>query len=54
MWKADRIWVSGSVQRRFWESPDGRRSRIEVVAENVTINDLSDLEPLIASWAAIR
>ena len=55
--KADRVWVSGSVQRRFWESPDGRRSRIEVVAENVKINDLGDLgdlEPLIASWAAIR
>ena len=52
--KGDRIWVSGSVQRRFWESPDGRGSRIEVVAEKVKVNDLGDLEPLIASWAAIR
>ena len=52
--KADRIWVSGSVQRRFWKSPDGRRSRIEFVADKVKVKDLGDLEPLIASWAAIR
>jgi hypothetical protein len=31
--------VSGSVQRRFWEDADGRRSRIEVVAEHVTFGD---------------
>jgi single-strand DNA-binding protein len=31
----DRLWVSGSVQRRFWSEPDGRRSRIEVVADQV-------------------
>ena len=44
--RGTRIWVCASVQRRFWESPDGRRSRIEVVAEQVTIKDLGDLEPL--------
>lgn len=27
--------VRGSVQRRFWEAPDGRRSRVEVVASSV-------------------
>lgn len=32
-----RVWVSGSIQRRFWSSVDGRRSRIEVVAEQVTL-----------------
>lgn len=35
-----RIWVSGSVQRRFWEAPDGPRSRIEIVASHV--NTCSD------------
>jgi single-strand DNA-binding protein len=30
-----RVWVSGSVQRRFWSEEDSRRSRIEVVAEQV-------------------
>ncbi|HZD22635.1 MAG TPA: single-stranded DNA-binding protein [Acidimicrobiia bacterium] len=35
--KAVRVWVVGSVQRRYWESPDGRRSRLEVVAEQVTV-----------------
>lgn len=44
--KGRRIWVCGSVQRRFWEAPDGRRSRLEVVAEQVNIKDLDDLEPV--------
>ena len=44
--KGERIWVCGSVQRRYWESPDGRRSRIEVVAEQVNLRDLEDLEPV--------
>lgn len=46
--RGQRIWVCGSVQRRFWESSDGRRSRLEVVAEQVKIDDLEDLEPLSA------
>lgn len=44
--KGRRIWVCGSVQRRFWESPDGRRSRLEVVAEQVHLKDVEDLEPI--------
>jgi single-strand DNA-binding protein len=44
--KGQRIWVCGSVQRRFWESPDGRRSRLEVVAEQITIRGVEDLEPM--------
>jgi len=27
-----KVWVLGTVQRRFWSSTDGRRSRLEVVA----------------------
>lgn len=46
--RGQRIWVSGAVQRRFWESPDGQRSRIEVVAEQVKIDELDDLEPVTA------
>lgn len=44
--KGKRIWVCGSVQRRYWEGPDGRRSRIEVVAEQVNFKDVADLEPV--------
>lgn len=44
--KGERIWVCGAVQRRYWESPDGRRSRVEVVAEQVKIRDLDELEPV--------
>ena len=33
--RGDRIWFTGNVQRRFWEAPDGRRSRVEVVAHQV-------------------
>lgn len=46
--KGERIWVCGSVQRRYWESPDGRRSRVEVVAEQVTFKDVEELEPAAA------
>jgi single-stranded DNA-binding protein len=44
--KEMRLWACGSVQRRFWESPDGRRSRLEVVAESVVVGDVGDLEPV--------
>ncbi len=47
--KGDRIWICGAVQRRFWESPDGRRSRIEVVAEQVNFKEVDELEPVSAS-----
>lgn len=45
--KGQRIWVCGSVQRRYWDSPEGRRSRVEVVAEQVTFK-VDELEPLAA------
>jgi single-stranded DNA-binding protein len=31
------LWVAGSVQRRFWSGAEGRRSRVEVVAEQVCL-----------------
>ena len=33
--RGDRVWVAGSVQRRFWSDDHSRRSRIEVVAHHV-------------------
>lgn len=35
----DRVWVAGSVQRRFWDGTDGRRSRLEIVACEVKVRD---------------
>lgn len=46
--KGERVWVCGSVQRRYRESPDGRQSRVEVIAEQVKISDLDELEPVSA------
>ncbi len=46
--KGQRIWACGSLQRRFWESPDGRRSRVEVVAEQITFYEIDELEPVAA------
>ncbi len=34
-----RIWVAGSIQRRFWDAPDGRRSRLEIIADQVHVRD---------------
>ncbi len=44
--KSQRIWVCGAVQRRYWESPDGRKSRIEVIAQEVKLHDVDELEPV--------
>jgi single-stranded DNA-binding protein len=34
-----RVWVAGSIQRRFWDGGDGRRSRVEVIAHHVQSAD---------------
>jgi single-strand DNA-binding protein len=39
-----RVWAAGSVQRRFWSASDGRRSRIELVADQVCLRDDEDDE----------
>jgi single-stranded DNA-binding protein len=33
--RGDRVMIVGMVQRRFWQAPDGRRSRVEVIAHHV-------------------
>ena len=37
-----RVLVAGSVQRRFWSEDKGRKSRLEVVAQQVTLRPLED------------
>lgn len=32
-----RLWVVGTVQRRFWDGAQGRRSRLEIIAEQVAV-----------------
>lgn len=44
--KGQRVWVCGAVQRRFWEGTGGRQSRVEVVADQINLKDLEDLEPV--------
>ncbi len=39
------VWAAGSVQRRFWDSEEGRRSRIEIVARQVCLRETPDIEP---------
>jgi single-strand DNA-binding protein len=37
-----RLWLAGSVQRRFWSGSEGRRSRLEVVAAQVCLRPEDD------------
>jgi single-strand DNA-binding protein len=39
------VWVAGGVQRRFWESGEGRRSRLEVVADAVCVRPQEGRSP---------
>ena len=41
---SQRVWVAGTVQRRFWSGPEGRHSRIEVVADHVYPREPSPAE----------
>ncbi len=34
-----RVWAAGAVQRRFWSEAEGRRSRIELVAEQICLRE---------------
>ena len=46
--RGDRVWIAGSVQRRFWSDDHSRRSRIEIVAHHVQAG-VNDDEPFRAS-----
>lgn len=41
-----RFWAAGSLQRRFWEGPEGNSSRLEVIAEEVLVGDLGEHAPV--------
>lgn len=32
------VWVTGSMQRRFWSGEAGKRSRVEIVAHHVELH----------------
>ncbi|MDX1449039.1 MAG: single-stranded DNA-binding protein [Acidimicrobiia bacterium] len=34
-----KVWVTGAFQRRCEDGPDGRRTRLEVIADHVTVVD---------------
>ncbi len=36
------IWVAGAAQRRFWNADEGRRSRLEIVADQVCVRAPDD------------
>jgi single-stranded DNA-binding protein len=40
----ERVWLVGAVERRFWEASEGRRSRLEIVAEKVETEATVDRE----------
>lgn len=42
------VWVVGSIQRRFWNGAEGRRSRLEIVAHHM---ELKATEVVVASTA---
>ncbi len=47
----DRLYIAGSVQRRFWDGQSNRRSRLEIVAHSVdlpadVLDKGADSEPL--------
>ncbi len=37
-----RVWIAGSVQRRFWSVDKGRKSRLEVIAQHVNVRESED------------
>lgn len=49
----DRVWVAGSVQRRFWAAEEGRRSRLELIAQQVQIRPAADIDEAVRPEAAV-
>ena len=40
--RGHRVQVCGAAQRRFWEAKEGRRNRVEVVAQHVTVRPIGE------------
>lgn len=34
-----RVWAVGAVRRRFWDGSAGRRIRLEIIAQQVTVHE---------------
>jgi single-stranded DNA-binding protein len=47
-----RVMVSGTLQRSFWDGPEGRRSRLEVIGRQVTVRRRAELGPELATTDA--
>ncbi|HZD23150.1 MAG TPA: single-stranded DNA-binding protein [Acidimicrobiia bacterium] len=45
--KGERFWVCGSVQKRYTGNARGGGSHVEVVAGDVKVGDLDELEPVL-------
>ena len=43
--RGQRVWVTAAVQRRFWAGPEGRTSRIEIVAHTIELRDDDATDP---------
>jgi single-stranded DNA-binding protein len=48
----DRLYIAGSVQRRFWDGQSNRRSRLEIVAHSVDLP--ADAPEVAADSEALR
>jgi len=35
--RRETVWLTGEIQRLYWETPDGRRGRLEFVAHRITV-----------------
>ena len=44
-----RIWIAGSMQRRFWAAETGRRSQIEIIADQVSFGAEPDIPPFVVT-----
>jgi single-stranded DNA-binding protein len=42
--RGDRIWAAGTVQRRFWDGGEGRRSTVELIAHHVDLGEVDTVE----------
>jgi single-stranded DNA-binding protein len=36
------VWATGSCQRRFWSQEDGRRSVVEIIADQVVVRPIEE------------
>lgn len=55
IWEAKRgdpVWVAGRIQRRFWTADNGKMSRIEVIAEEVSLRTATEADEVSVNKTA--